>query len=82
MIKIFALFDKKASEFTQPMYFPNKAVAYRYYDNMLNNPQNLYMRADLDLYYLGTYESVTGVIQPLDMPEYVCSFVDDGGVNE
>lgn len=82
MLNIYCLYDKKANQFGQPTYFPNKAVAFRYYDNMLDNPQNAYMRCDLDLYYLGDYNCDTGVITTYGKPEFISSMNLDGGSNE
>lgn len=75
--KIYAVKDTKAT-FWKPHVQLNDLVARREFDNMINSGAHDFYSvnyADLELWCLGEYDDLTGIIKPFD-PVFVCSGVD------
>lgn len=70
---IFSIRDAKGDFFNQPFPQLTKAEALRTFSELANDPQSRIAKhpEDYDLYYLGTYETVTGQLDPLKSPEQV-----------
>lgn len=60
-LKIYAIKDELAGIFGAPFLAPNDAVAQRQFQEQYKES---YMKADLQLYALGEYDSDTGEISP------------------
>lgn len=68
--EMYAIYDKKAGLFGTPIYQVNLETAKRYF-HYLCSKQTEIDPLDLDLYYLGKFNSTTGEILPVK-PDFVC----------
>lgn len=71
---LIAVRDQKATEFTQPVTAPTRGAAIRSWGDQLNDPKNRDTDArrhpeDFSLWFLGEYDSNTGVITPAPVPQ-------------
>lgn len=73
-MKIFAIKDSKAGMFNSPFFQPTHGTAERSFKELLKDPQSFVSKypEDYDLYYLGTYDDITGVVKP-EQPQHVVS---------
>lgn len=63
-LEVYAIKDTKVG-FWKPFIQPNEAVAVRDFANMVNNSDDRFVRdcySDLELYRLGYFDDITGVI--------------------
>jgi len=78
--RVYALFDSAALTFAQPIFVPAAGVVTRMISEEVNRDasDNPLFRhtSDFTLYFLGTYDTDTGVIQPSNPPELVHRCVD------
>jgi hypothetical protein len=72
---IFAVLDAAASTFGSPIVVPHVGVAVRAFTDQVNHAErgnDFFNHAEhFALYELGTYDDVSGVIKPLDIPRLV-----------
>ena len=72
---IFAVLDAAAGTFANPWFVPHLGVAVRAFTdevNRIDDSNNLNKHPqDFALYKIGTYDDVSGVIEPLSKPELV-----------
>nr|DAV77999.1 MAG TPA: DNA binding protein [Microviridae sp.] len=73
MIKIFSVFDKKASAFMSPFYFNNIPEALRAFDDICNDVNSRINKhpGDYALYLLGSFDDKSGEIRPEAKPLFV-----------
>lgn len=71
--EIYAIYDKKAGLFGTPIFQINIETAKRYYNYLMTKQTDL-DPLDLDLYYVGKYNSTTGEIVSCK-PEFVCGAI-------
>lgn len=73
MLKIFAIFDKKALSYSQPCYFHNKSLALRAFSELVNDQKSDPSKypADFSIWMLGEWDPQQGVITPFNKPEFV-----------
>lgn len=70
-IKLYAIFDKVAGAFGKVEMFLKDALAERWFTTIVTSPDGLPIKSDIDLYYLGDFDSETGVIEPCDKPVFL-----------
>lgn len=80
MIHLFAIHDKKANSYRNPMAFPSMPEAVRQLtmaakDTSKPNSLNLFS-GDFALVRLGEFDEMTGKITIPNEPEHVCEFSD------
>lgn len=68
--QIFAVYDKKAVAYLLPIYYPQKGMAIRVFEDSVNDPQAGFQNhpEDFCLFHLGSYDNATGMIEPLPNP--------------
>lgn len=73
--ELYSLRDRATDIFGTPMGVPTQAVIERELKNMLANTDTLMSRnpSDFDLYFLGTYDTTSGLITPADSPRLVAN---------
>jgi len=65
-LKIFSIYDKKALAHTDVFHFPQIGQAIRQIEDLLKSQHPLAKHpADYDLYQLGEFDDVSGLITPL-----------------
>lgn len=77
--QIFTIYDTKAEVFSQfPFPAQNKGDAIRGFTDALSNPDSEFSKHPLDyaLYRIGEYDSVLGIIDSEENPEYVIAGKD------
>lgn len=76
ILDIYAVYDRVAEVYTQPMFFINLQVAQRIMRNCVNNPQHNYSLnpEDFALYKLGIYDDSNGMFTT-DEPKKVLDLV-------
>lgn len=70
---LFSIRDSKGDFFNQPFPQLTKAEALRTFAELANDPQSRIAKhpEDYDMYYLGTYDTITGLIDALKSPEHI-----------
>lgn len=65
-LKIFSIYDSKAEAYNTPFFMFNDAMAERTFRQMLEDDQSEISKApsDYSLFTLGTYDGITGAIEP------------------
>lgn len=73
MLKIFCIYDKKASSHMQPFYFHNKAEALRALADNLQDKNSLIAKhpADFSIWQIGEFNEQTGVITAFAKAEFL-----------
>lgn len=74
-LTVFAIYDKVTSQYSMPMLQVNKQMAIRHFNKLTQNPANLSETTDYQLFLIGTYNQVTGLVTSLDKPEFVMNAV-------
>lgn len=71
--KIFSIRDTKGEFYSPPFYKHQTAEAIRDFTQAANDPQSTISKfpEDFDLFELGTYDNLTGKIDPLDTPHHI-----------
>lgn len=74
---VFSIFDDKAKAFLTPFYMPLKPMAVRTFTNCVNDPTHAFCSnpEDYTLFYLGTFDNESGVLELLSPMETVCNGV-------
>lgn len=72
-MRIFAVYDHKAQDFGQPFFNQNTATALRAFTDLVNDPSTTVFKYpdDFTLFEIGHYESNTGIITPLELPQII-----------
>lgn len=75
IVEIFAVKDKCAQGYLQPMFFQNVGMAVRAFRDAAVDDTHMFSRnrRDFSLYRLGSFDDVTGILSPLVEPEFVIS---------
>lgn len=73
--KVYVMRDRKAGFYGTPFFSQNDATATRDFFGFCRMPQNEYLADDLELYYVGEFDSESGEITSLRKPVFltVCS---------
>lgn len=71
--KIYSIRDAKAECYNQPFIKFTHGEAERDFTSLINDNKSIVAQYpdDYDLYYLGEYNSATGVLTPLDTPHHI-----------
>lgn len=66
IMQLFAVYDKRAGEYSPPQCYPTYGVAERAFSDAINAPDSHLNKhpEDYNLQLLGTYETEKGVIMP------------------
>ena len=72
---MYAIFDKKAGEYTMPIAQHNDDTAKRYFLYITQSNTSI-PASDCELYRIGTYDSLHGVFTPLSSIEFIAQGVD------
>lgn len=77
---LYTIRDRKASTYGTPFASFNHETAIRDFKGFCAQAQNVYLAPDLELYFIGTFESETGEVNMAhDKPEFLIQFeVRDG----
>lgn len=73
--KIFSVFDSKAAAYVQPLFADTRALAVRMFQSAVcssGHQFNMYA-ADFTLFEIGSFDDLSGLLQPLPAPEMVVS---------
>lgn len=82
-LKIYSIRDVKASFFGRPFFCHNNGVAVRSFSDLVGDQQSDVNKhpGDFDLFHIGSYDDITGVITPLAQPVFLnnaAEFVPNG----
>lgn len=74
---VYAIRDVKTG-FMSPTFEINDAVAMRNFEHAVQNSDSILFShcKDFDLYKIGTYDSETGKLLPIELPLPICSGAD------
>lgn len=77
-LKIYTIRDQKAECFNTPFFQKSHGEAERAFTQLVNDDKSMVHQYpdDFDLYYVGTYDDNTGVIQSLDTPQHMMKAVN------
>lgn len=69
---LYSVYDKKACFFASPFCVEREVMAERFFNELVCDPQSTISKYpdDFALYYLGEYDSSTGVVQCSDVPRF------------
>jgi len=72
-INIYSVYDEKAENFGTPFFMKNQQMAERAYGDLVNDPNSTINRhpGDYKLYDVGSFDDVTGIIEPNDSPKFI-----------
>lgn len=78
MLKVFAVFDQKASAYLAPFFMPATGMALRAFADTVNDPKTSMYRhpGDFELFELGTFDPSSGRVEAKDNPEYLIRALD------
>ena len=73
ILKAYTVRDSKSEAFMKPFFNTTHGEAERNFRTAVNDPQSTMSKfpEDFDLYYLGTYDDNTGLLEPRDTPEHM-----------
>lgn len=71
--KVFAIRDAKAENYFNPFYAPTAGEAERNFTAVAMDPKSTICQfpEDFDLFYLGEYDTNSGILKPLTTPQHV-----------
>lgn len=74
---VFVIRDAKAEVFNMPFFKLTKGEAERDFRSLVNEPGSNVNKYpdDFDLYYIGTYDDISGTVKSLDTPQHLCKAV-------
>lgn len=77
IMQIYSVRDAKSEIFNTPFYGNTHAEAERSFRTAVNDPQTSLNKfpEDFDLWYLGTYDTITGQIKALETPQHMLKAV-------
>lgn len=72
-LQIFSVRDTKGNRYNNPFFEPNVEVAKRTFERIVLDSQTVVAQfpEDFDLYHLGTIDTISGKILPLDTPLHI-----------
>lgn len=71
-LQIFALYDKKALAYVDVFHFPQIGQAIRQLEDLLKTQHPVSKHpADYDLYTLGSFDDISGTINPIIPPQFL-----------
>lgn len=72
-LTMFSVRDLKAGTYGQPFALANRAVAMRTFSSWVADPNSFFARYphDFELFEVGSFDQLTGLLKPLDIPDYV-----------
>ena len=75
---VFSVFDDKGGVYGNPIFVNNRAVAVRSFSDAVQAEGSNFAKhaADYKLYYLGSFDNVSGELIKLNVPEFVCHAPD------
>lgn len=80
-MRLYASYDRAAGIYSSPICCVNDYVAMRQFKQYVSTGEASYCAPDLDLYCLGSYNELSGVIEPF-APELVIRATDFNDVKE
>lgn len=75
--KMFSIYDRKAALYGVPFYQVNQATAIRYVKQIGQKTPDFL--EDVELYEVGTFDPLRGVVEAYDKPIFVVNGVDCNG---
>lgn len=78
VLKVFSIFDEKASVFSQPFFSTHNGTALRSFSDLVGEPGNNVSKhpADFKLYLLGEFDDNSGVLLSKPQPEFLANATD------
>lgn len=75
---LFTIRDTKGDIYNKPFPQLTKSEALRTFADLANDPQSTLSKhpEDYDLYYLGTFDTTSGKIEPLKSPEHIVKAIN------
>lgn len=75
--KIYSVKDQKGEVYNQPFFQLTHGEAERSFRSLVNDPKSSVRDypEDYDLYYLGDFDSTTGLLMPIDTPHHILKAV-------
>lgn len=74
-MKLYSIYDRVSGLYSVPFCMQNDGVAKRNFPYICqNDPQYKMFPDDLELYYIGIYDTSTGSIFPVDKPVFVMRY--------
>lgn len=76
-LKIYSIRDGKGEVYNTPFFQKTHGEAERTFRELANDQKSMIFKYpdDYDLYFIGSYDDTTGVIQPLDTPHHITKAV-------
>jgi len=77
-LKIYSIRDAKAGIFHNPWMKNTHGEAERDFTELTKDEKSMVSKypEDFDLYFLGSYDNVTGKLEPLDTPQHVSKAIE------
>lgn len=72
VLGVYSVYDRVSGEFGVLSLHKDKALACRQFQYVMS--QSPMVSSDCDLYYLGEYDTLTGVINTFEKPAFVCRY--------
>jgi len=71
--RIYSIRDQKGDMYNTPFFNKTHGEAERNFQELVKDEKSFVAKypEDYDLYYLGEYDTITGIIQPLDTPQHM-----------
>lgn len=76
-LRVYSIRDAKAEVFNQPWFAKTHGEAERNFAQLTRDSKSMVSQfpEDYDLYYLGTYDDNTGMVESLDTPQHMVKAV-------
>lgn len=71
---IICMRDRKAGVYSAPKTELNEAIAIRTFLNNCKKCENQDFAQDLELYQIGVFDCVSGVVEPFDKPKFLTGY--------
>lgn len=77
-LKVYSIRDAKGEIFNPPFYKKTHGEAERDFQTLCRDEKSMPSQypEDFDLYFLGTYDDVSGKLSPLDTPQHIVKAVN------
>lgn len=77
LLQMYSIRDQKAECFNTPFFQKTHGEAERSFTELCNDPKSMVAKYpdDYDLYHVGTYDDVKGVVKSLDTPQHIIKAV-------
>lgn len=77
-LKMYSIRDAKAEAFNPPFYKKTHGEAERDFTELTKSPDSMVHKypEDYDLYYCGTYDDQTGLVESLTTPQHITKAVN------